>query len=85
MKKKKKKLKKIYETGKDNQTTIDIKIYEGENQNTKNNHLIGKFYLNNLPKLPAGKVKVEVTFFVDENVKYQNENNLLYLLLFYYF
>jgi len=61
------KKKKIYETAKDNQTTVSINIYEGENQNVKNNHLIGKFLLKNLPKLPAGKAKVEVTFFVDEN------------------
>ena len=58
---------KIYQTAKDNQTTVAINIYEGENQNIKNNHLIGKFYLKNLPKLPAGQAKVEVTFFVDEN------------------
>ena len=59
--------KKIYQTVKNNQTTVSINIYEGEDENIKNNHLLGKFKLTNLPRLPAGKAKVEVTFFVDEN------------------
>ena len=59
--------KKIFYTEKDNQTSFKINIYEGESQNIKNNHLLGKFELNNLPKLPAGKAGIEVTFFIDEN------------------
>jgi L1 cell adhesion molecule like protein len=59
--------KKIYQTVENNQTTVTIKIYEGENEDIRKNHLIGKFSLGNLPRLPAGKAKVEVTFFVDEN------------------
>jgi len=59
--------KKIYSTSYDFQKSVSIKIYEGENQNTKKNHLIGKFLLLNLPKLPAQEAKVEVTFFIDEN------------------
>jgi L1 cell adhesion molecule like protein len=58
---------KIYQTVKNNQTSICIKVYEGENINIKNNHFLGKFTINNLPKLKAGQAKVEVTFFVDEN------------------
>ena len=59
--------KKTYYTVRDNQTTVRINIYEGENKSIKNNHLIGTFDLNGLPKLPAGQAKVEVTFFIDEN------------------
>ena len=59
--------KKIYSTVKNNQTTVEIKIYEGEDKNIKKNHLIGKFCLNNLPKLNVGKAKIEVTFYIDEN------------------
>ena len=58
---------KIFSTEKDNQTSFRINIYEGEHQNIKNNHLLGKFELNNLPKLPAGKTHIKITFFVDEN------------------
>ena len=59
--------KKIYSTVRNEQTTVVIKVYEGESENIKNNNLIGQFFLNNLPKFPAGKAKVEVTFFIDEN------------------
>jgi L1 cell adhesion molecule like protein len=59
--------KKIYQTVENNQSTVTIKIYEGENEDIRKNHLIGKFSLGNLPKLPAGQAKIEVTFFVDEN------------------
>ena len=59
--------KKKYKTVHDNQTSVCIKVYEGEDKNVKKNNLLGKFNLNNLPKLPAGKAKVEVTFYVDEN------------------
>ena len=59
--------KKIYSTVKNNQTTVEIRIYEGEDKNVKKNRLIGKFCLNNLPKLNAGEARVEVIFFIDEN------------------
>ena len=58
---------KVYQTAKDNQTSVCIKIYEGEDENLENNNLLGKFNLNNLPALPAGKAKVRVKFYVDEN------------------
>ena len=34
---------------------------------TEDNHLLGKFELLNLPKLPQGVPKVDVTFDVDGN------------------
>ncbi len=58
---------KMYKTVKDYSTSVCIKVYEGEDINIKNNHFLGKFTLNNLPKLKAGQAKVEVTFLVDEN------------------
>ena len=59
--------KKTYQTSCDNQNNVLINVYEGENQNIKKNHLIGHFQLLNLPLLPAGKAKIEVTFKIDEN------------------
>ena len=59
--------KKTYYTVRDNQTSVRINVYEGEDKSIKNNHLIGTFNLKGLPKLPAGEAKVEVTFFIDEN------------------
>jgi L1 cell adhesion molecule like protein len=58
---------KMYKTVKDYSTSVCIKVYEGEDINIKNNHFLGKFTINNLPKLKAGQAKVEVTFLVDEN------------------
>jgi len=40
-------------------------VYEGERSMTEDNHLLGKFELLNLPKLPRGEPKIEVTFDVD--------------------
>ena len=56
-----------YKTAFDNQELIDIGVYEGENTYVKDNHLLGNFKLIDLPKLPAGEVKDDVTFYIDEN------------------
>ena len=42
-----------------------FQVYEGERSMTEDNHLLGKFELLNLPKLPRGEPKIEVTFDVD--------------------
>ena len=44
-----------------------INIYEGENIKCKDNHLLGNFFLRDIPKAPAGKVKINVTFKINEN------------------
>ena len=44
-----------------------INIYEGENIKCKDNHLLGNFFLRGIPKAPAGKVKIIVTFRINEN------------------
>ena len=56
-----------YHTTINNQTCIPVGIYEGENKYVKDNHLLGSFKLINLPKKPAGKVKCDITFSIDEN------------------
>ena len=56
-----------YETSHDYQDEIDIGIYEGENIYVKDNHLLGKFNLVDLPKKLKGEVKDDVTFSIDEN------------------
>ena len=59
--------KKEFFTSVDNQTMCIIQIYEGESKNINDNYLLGSFYLTNLPKLPKGEAKVEVTFEIDAN------------------
>ena len=56
-----------YQTASDNQEVISIGVYEGENTYVKDNHLLGNFNLIDLPKLPAGEVKDDVTFYIDED------------------
>ena len=56
-----------YTTIEDNQTTVDIEIYEGERKFVKDNHFLNKFSLSGLPKAIKGVPKIEVTFFMDAN------------------
>ncbi len=58
---------KLYETSFDNQTYINVVIYEGEKKYTKYNHILGKLEMTGIPPKKKGEVKVEVTFFVDVN------------------
>ena len=60
-------LEKEYKTIKDNQDSMQISIFEGENEYLKNDNYLGKFILKDLPKLPKGKVQIKVTFKLDEN------------------
>ena len=58
---------KTYETSKDDQTYINITIFEGEKKYTKYNHVLGKLQLTGIPKKKKGEVKIEVKFFIDVN------------------
>ena len=51
----------------DDQITFDIKIYEGENKYCKDNHFLGKFTLENLPKMKSGELICTVNFRIDIN------------------
>jgi len=54
-----------FTTYQDQQTTVTIKVFEGERAKTADCHLLGSFDLTGIPPAPRGTPEVEVTFEVD--------------------
>jgi len=58
---------KNFKTYSDQQKTALIPIYEGERLFAKDNNLLGKFYLENIPQVPKGELEIKIIMDVDEN------------------
>jgi molecular chaperone DnaK len=58
---------KIFTTAQDNQTMVQIRVFQGEREIAEENELLGEFSLTGIPPSPAGVPQIEVTFEIDEN------------------
>ncbi|MEX2303261.1 MAG: molecular chaperone DnaK [Bryobacterales bacterium] len=56
-----------FSTAADNQTSVEIKVYQGERAMAADNRLLGVFQLIGLPPAPRGMPQIEVTFDIDAN------------------
>ena len=56
-----------YATASDFQTSVMIKVYEGEKKYVKDNHTLGEFTLVDLPPKKAREVSLDVTFSIDSD------------------
>lgn len=61
------KVTKAFATASDNQTSVKIKIIQGDNEYARDNKSLGIFMLSGLRPAPRGETKVNVTFDVDSN------------------
>ena len=52
-------------TSRDNQSSIQVEIYQGESRKVAENELLGRFVFSGLRPQPKGQVTIEVTFDID--------------------
>lgn len=57
----------IFTTAGNFQTSVDIKVFQGERKFTRDNKLLGNFKLSGIKRAMAGTPQIEVTFDIDAN------------------
>jgi molecular chaperone DnaK len=57
----------VFSTAADSQTSVEIKVFQGERSMARDNRLLGVFQLGNIPPAPRGVPQIEVTFDIDAN------------------
>ena len=58
---------KVYSTAADGQTSVEVRVLQGEREMADDNKLLGNFQLNGIPAAPRGVPQIEVTFDIDAN------------------
>lgn len=56
-----------FTTSRDGQTTVTIRVYQGERHHAEDNHFLADFQLTNIPADRSGVAQIEVTFDIDAN------------------
>lgn len=59
--------KKEFTTAKNSQTTVEVRVYQGERQIATENTLLDKFKLKDIDPMMAGEPEIQVVFSVNEN------------------
>jgi molecular chaperone DnaK len=62
-----KKASQVFSTAADNQSSVEIVVYQGEREMAKDNRMLGRFSLSDIPPAPRGIPQIEVTFDIDAN------------------
>ena len=57
----------VFSTASDSQTSVEIKVFQGERSMARDNRLLGVFQLVGIPPAPRGIPQIEVTFDIDAN------------------
>jgi len=57
----------IFSTAADNQTSVEIRVFQGERPMVGDNTFLGRFLLEGIPAAPRGIAQIEVTFDIDGN------------------
>ena len=55
----------VFSTASDMQTSVEIKVFQGERQMAGDNKMLGNFILDGIPPAPRGMPQVEVAFDID--------------------
>ncbi len=56
---------KVFTTAADNQTSVQVRVFQGEREIAEENELLGEFQLTGIPPAPAGTPQIEVSFNID--------------------
>jgi len=57
----------IFSTAADNQTSVEVHVFQGEREMARDNRTLGKFHLVGIPSAPRGVPQIEVAFDIDAN------------------
>ncbi len=57
----------IFSTAEDNQTAVDVVVFQGEREMAKDNRVLGRFRLEGIPSAPRGVPQIQAAFDINAN------------------